>query len=201
MLGHFPQGDSHYFYNGTRAFSWLSLHPSHCHSNPCLSFVVAIPASGFCRNPYPSFVRRNNPRARDVLQKSLPPCQMRLSKLFLGCGGVQTVMELNNSAKVSSWSDIAVFDNKKIARADDPSDLITRVLSPARQSTRQCWSGYLGHPRGRFSVYRILLQKVVPFGESSPGTHPWMGIKSWNTSGISDILALRSAGFLGSFLK
>jgi hypothetical protein len=46
-----------------------------------------------------------------------------------------------------------------------------RAFSP--ETVYKCWSGHLGHPRGRFSVYHIpqVVKKVVPFGESCPGTH------------------------------
>jgi hypothetical protein len=52
----------------------------------------------------------------------------------------------------------------------------------------------LGHPRGRFSVYHpTIVKKVVPFGESCPGTHT--GYRIFLSHGD---FASRSAGFLGS---
>jgi hypothetical protein len=50
--------------------------------------------------------------------------------------------------------------------------------SARRQSMRECWSGHLDHPRGRFSVYHI-----PQLSKSSPIR--W--IMSRNTHGISDI--------------
>jgi hypothetical protein len=104
--------------------------------------------------------------------------------------------------------------DKKTARVDDPRDLITRVYClqarKPRDSRSRCFRPgdnlrvlirSLGHPRGWFSVYlTTIVKKVVPFGESCPGTHT--GYRIFLSHGDfasphGDFASL-SAGFLDS---
>jgi hypothetical protein len=81
---------------------------------------------------------------------------------------------------------LPAYYNKKTARVDDPSDLTTRVDCLRARNHRDCrWSGFRPGDNLRVLIrslgsstrvvfclsYTTIVKKVVPFGESCPGTH------------------------------
>jgi hypothetical protein len=83
-------------------------------------------------------------------------------------------------------SHVSTVYNKKTARVDDPSDLITRVRVLIRSLGSSTRAGFC-------LSYTTIVKKVVPFDESCPGTHT--GYRIFLSHGD---FASQSAGFLGS---